>query len=69
MISSGQINGPERNSTGVILTSSTPKVIGTVRKPTMPMSWNVGSHDTMTSTSKSNSARSTMALTLEYRFP
>lgn len=69
VISSGQISGPDRNSTGVILTSSTPNVIGTVRNPTIPMSWKVGSQDTITSVSKSNSARSTMALTLEYRLP
>ncbi len=35
----------------------------------MPMSWNSGSHDTMTSVSKSNSARSTIAVMLENRLP
>ncbi len=35
----------------------------------MPMSWKVGSHDTITSRVKSNSARSTIAVMFEYRFP
>ena len=45
-----------RKSIGVILTSSAPKYIGTVRNPVMPMSWNSGSQLTITSVSMSNLA-------------
>ena len=53
---------------GVILTSSAPKYIGTVRKPVIPMSWNSGSQLTMTSVSRSYSAPTNIASALEYRF-
>jgi hypothetical protein len=45
----------------VALTSSIPTVIGTVRKPTMPMSWKSGNHDTITSCPVSSRAACTIA--------
>jgi len=41
--------------------------MGTVRKPTMPMSWNSGSQDTMTSRSTRSSDAVTIAVRLAYR--
>jgi hypothetical protein len=53
-----------RKSIGVTLTSSAPKYIGMVRKPTMPMSWNNGSQDTITSCAGSSAAACTIAVML-----
>ena len=55
-----------RKSIGVTLTSSAPKYIGMVRKPTMPMSWKQGSQLTMTSRSTSYSAPTNIASALEW---
>ena len=44
-----QLPGWARKSCGAACTSSTPRVIGIDRKPTSPMSWYSGSHDTITS--------------------
>ncbi len=52
---------------GVTLTSSMPTAMGIVRKPTMPMSWKSGSHDTITSVSVSSRAACTIAPMLECR--
>ena len=54
-----------RKSSGVTLTSSAPKYIGMVRKPTIPMSWKQGSQLTMTSDSTSYSAPMNIASALE----
>ncbi len=48
LISSAHITGRLRKSIGVTLTSSIPVSIGSSRQPTMPMSWNIGSQDTIT---------------------
>ncbi len=44
-----QLPGWARKSCGAACTSGTPFVIGMARKPTRPMSWYSGSHDTITS--------------------
>ena len=54
-----------RKSIGVTFTSSTPKYIGIVRKPTMPMSWKQGSQLTITSSSPSTRAPTNIASALE----
>ena len=54
-----------RKSSGVTFTSSAPKYIGMVRKPTMPMSWKHGSQLTMTSFSTSYSAPMNIASAFE----
>ena len=55
-----------RKSIGVTLTSSAPKYIGMVRKPTMPMSWKHGSQLTMTSLWMSYWAPMNIASALEW---
>ncbi|CFE46753.1 Uncharacterised protein [Mycobacterium tuberculosis] len=54
-----------RKSIGVTLTSSAPKNIGIVKKPTMPMSWKQGNQLTMTSLSTSYWAPTNIASALE----
>lgn len=54
-------------SIGVIFTSSAPKNMGTVRKPTMPISWNSGSQLTMTSISGLYLEATYMPCALAYR--
>ena len=49
LINFGHSSGEDRKSGGVTVTNSMPWHIGWVRKPTMPMSWNSGSQDTITS--------------------
>ena len=49
LINVGQSSGADRKSDGVTVTSSMPWHIGWVRNPTMPMSWNNGSQETITS--------------------
>jgi hypothetical protein len=67
LISSAHSSGRLRKSTGVTVTNSRPTVIGTVRNPTMPMSWNSGSQDTMTSRSRRSSEACTIAVRLAKR--
>ena len=55
-----------RKSSGVTLTSSAPKYIGTVRNPTMPISWKQGSQLTITSVSASYPAPTNIASALEW---
>ena len=50
-----------RKSIGVTLISSTPKYMGTVRKPVIPMSWKHGSQLTITSESRSTLAPTNIA--------
>ena len=66
-ISSAHSSGRPRKSVGVTLTSSIPTAIGRVRKPTMPMSWKSGSHDTITSPPVSSRAACTIAPMLACR--
>ena len=49
LINFGQSNGEDRKSAGVTRDQLDARHIGWVRKPTMPMSWNSGSQDTITS--------------------
>src|SRR6476661_1270663 len=49
LINVGQSSGADRKSDGVTVTSSMPWHIGWVRNPTMPMSWNNGNQETITS--------------------
>src|SRR6185312_15869393 len=53
-----------RKSIGVILTSSTPKYIGTARNPVIPISWKHGSQLTITSLAGSTSAPANIASAL-----
>src|SRR5580692_695092 len=57
-----------RNSIGVTLTNSTPKYIGTVKNPVIPMSWNSGSQHTITSVSTSTWAPVNIASALDTKF-
>ena len=50
------------------LTNSTPKYIGTVKKPVIPMSWNNGSQHTITSVSTSTRAPTNIASAFDTKF-
>ncbi len=64
LISSAHSSGDRRKSSGVTETTSAPTCMGTLRNPTIPMSWNSGSQLTITSSSRENLIRSIIAYAL-----
>lgn len=64
VMSSAHNIGDRRKSSGVTDTTSPPICIGTLRNPTIPMSWNSGSQLIMTSSSSENLMRSNIAYAL-----